>query len=83
MLSMWNASLRGKLLLSVQLLRDLESLLCRSDDFINMGECSQHAESCSEIGLFLILKMSSVLVLRPGKHAFWGSPYLVCIFKNN
>lgn len=31
---------------------------------------------CSSVGLFLVLKMTSVLVIRGERVSFWGSPYL-------
>jgi len=44
---------------------------------LGIGECSLHTRSCGGgVGLFLILKMSSVLVIRGPRHSFWGSPYL-------
>eukprot|EP01114_Cavostelium_apophysatum_P014387 TRINITY_DN3722_c0_g1_i4.p1 TRINITY_DN3722_c0_g1~~TRINITY_DN3722_c0_g1_i4.p1 ORF type:complete len:1886 (+),score=640.18 TRINITY_DN3722_c0_g1_i4:152-5809(+) len=49
---------------------------CRTDEFTHTGECTEHAALCAGFGLFLILKMSSVLVIRGERHSFWGSPYL-------
>jgi len=43
----------------------------------HLGQCVAHAERCGAgTGVFLILKMTSVLVLRDERRAIWGSPYL-------
>eukprot|EP01116_Phalansterium_solitarium_P003857 TRINITY_DN14687_c0_g1_i1.p1 TRINITY_DN14687_c0_g1~~TRINITY_DN14687_c0_g1_i1.p1 ORF type:complete len:359 (-),score=132.00 TRINITY_DN14687_c0_g1_i1:235-1311(-) len=53
------------------------SSCCRSSDAFGMGECTRHSLKCGAgLGLFLILKMSVVLVMRGERHSFWGSPYL-------
>ncbi|KAA8492105.1 E3 ubiquitin-protein ligase UBR3 [Porphyridium purpureum] len=41
------------------------------------GSCARHAEQCGAgTGVFLILKLTSVLILREDRRAHWGSPYL-------
>jgi len=44
---------------------------------IQLGRCFVHAEQCGAgTGIFLVLKLTSVLVLREERRAIWGSPYL-------
>eukprot|EP00742_Colponemidia_sp_Colp-10_P008766 GILJ01009513.1.p1 GENE.GILJ01009513.1~~GILJ01009513.1.p1 ORF type:complete len:771 (-),score=135.35 GILJ01009513.1:61-2313(-) len=44
---------------------------------IEYGECTQHAEFCTGgMGIFLLTKICSVVLLRGERRTFWGSPYL-------
>ena len=51
--------------------------MCSDCEHSRNGKMSSHAELCgSGIGIFLILKKTTVEVLRNDRSSSWGSPYL-------
>jgi len=46
---------------------------CRSSE--GVGECSEHANDCGS-GIFLVLKMNLLLLIRDHKHSLIATPYL-------
>jgi len=52
-------------------------LMCSESGHCGRGRLRTHAEKCgSGIGIFLVLKMTTVQVLRNDRTSSWGSPYL-------
>eukprot|EP00741_Cyanophora_paradoxa_P007338 tig00001107_g7098.t1 len=50
---------------------------CCRDEAAREGECNSHMRKCGAgVGVFLVLRMSMLLLLRGRRRTFWPAPYL-------